>query len=241
MKICLHIHSEYSFDSRSEVTAIMTEAKALGYDLIAITDHNTAAGSIRAAALGWETPGVIIAAEFSTEVGHILALDIDEALERVSKKRSPRLYDFDDLVRNIHLKGGLAILAHPYDSKIQAYPEKVALLDGVESYNSRIDTFVWKRRSAALLKEICAKGPGLLKTAGPDAHIVEELGNCYLDCPGKASESLKELLAHENTVVKAKGQNIVIARAYREHGLGRKPKKWLKWALRYWYGFWEEK
>jgi predicted metal-dependent phosphoesterase TrpH len=49
MKISLHIHSEYSADARQTVKSIIEESGRLGYDAIAVTDHNTVAGSHAAA------------------------------------------------------------------------------------------------------------------------------------------------------------------------------------------------
>lgn len=83
MKVCLHIHSEYSHDSKIPVRKIIEYAKSLGYDVIAITDHNTVRGSIEAKKYGDNKIKIIPGAEFSTQYGHILAYFIDDSIEKI--------------------------------------------------------------------------------------------------------------------------------------------------------------
>ena len=138
MKISLHIHSEYSVDARQTVQSIVSESKRLGYDAIAITDHNTVAGSLAAAALPQDAVKIIPGAEFSTEKGHILALFIDEQIEK-SVRRDGAVYFFDDLVAKVRAQDGLLFLAHPLQSEALYDPAFIADLDGYELVNGRID------------------------------------------------------------------------------------------------------
>ena len=48
MKLSLHIHSKYSHDSKASVGEILEAAEKSGFDVTAITDHNTAAGGLEA-------------------------------------------------------------------------------------------------------------------------------------------------------------------------------------------------
>ena len=120
MKISIHIHSEYSSDSKQTVASIIEESRRLGYDAIAITDHNTVAGSLAALDMKPDDIRVIVGAEFSTEKGHILALFIDDTVEKscpVKNSRFGAVYDFDALTEKVRAQGGLLFLAHPLHSE----------------------------------------------------------------------------------------------------------------------------
>jgi predicted metal-dependent phosphoesterase TrpH len=44
----LHIHTIYSYDGTASVPAMLTRARQIGLDVIAITDHDEIAGSLKA-------------------------------------------------------------------------------------------------------------------------------------------------------------------------------------------------
>ena len=44
----LHIHTIYSYDGTASVSAVLTRARQIGLDVIAITDHDEIAGSLKA-------------------------------------------------------------------------------------------------------------------------------------------------------------------------------------------------
>jgi predicted metal-dependent phosphoesterase TrpH len=44
----LHIHTVYSYDGTASVLAVLRRAKTLGINMIAITDHDEIAGSLKA-------------------------------------------------------------------------------------------------------------------------------------------------------------------------------------------------
>ena len=48
MKIDLHLHSSYSFDSTNEVEEILKMAKENNFSYLAICDHNVTKGNIEA-------------------------------------------------------------------------------------------------------------------------------------------------------------------------------------------------
>ncbi|MFT3890831.1 MAG: PHP domain-containing protein [Anaerolineales bacterium] len=44
----LHLHTIYSYDGTASVPAVLTRARQIGLDVIAITDHDEIAGAIKA-------------------------------------------------------------------------------------------------------------------------------------------------------------------------------------------------
>lgn len=209
MRISIHIHSEYSSDSKQPVASIIEESRRLGYDAIAITDHNTVSGSLAALKMKPLDLSVITGAEFSTEKGHILALFIDDTIEKscrmidsgnrgVSGRReSGRVYELDDLIAKVRGQGGLLFLAHPLESAAVDDPLFIAKLDGYELVNGRINSSHKDYRSRQLSQTLEAMYPGQLRIGGSDAHIGAELKSVYMT---SESDNPREALKNVHTI-----------------------------------------
>ena len=82
----LHLHTIYSYDGTASLSAVLSRAKQLGLDVIAITDHDEIAGALKAMEMapnyGVEViPGI----EITTSEGDLLALFIQKKWTRVSR------------------------------------------------------------------------------------------------------------------------------------------------------------
>jgi len=78
MRFDLHIHSNYSPDSRLDVDDILRRAVKKGLDGIAICDHDTITGSFlaRRRAKELDLPLLVLpAVEVSTNMGHLIVLE----------------------------------------------------------------------------------------------------------------------------------------------------------------------
>jgi hypothetical protein len=104
----LHIHSSYS-DGKSSIKEIILTARKVGFDFIAITDHNQVEGSKQAKLLA-EKSGlgllVISGEEISAPWGHLLALKIEN---QISHKITPQ-----EVCKEAHQQGGYVFASHPY-------------------------------------------------------------------------------------------------------------------------------
>ncbi len=200
MKISIHIHSEYSSDAKQSITSIIDESLSLGYDAIAITDHNTVAGSMAAAALKLPDIKIIAGAEFSTEKGHILALFIDDSIEKSCKMKGNRfggVYDFDELVIKVRGQGGLLFLAHPLQSSAVLDTSFIERLDGYELINARINSSYKNKKANQLSKVLETRFPDKLRVGGSDAHTKSEIKSVYMT---SASDDLKEALQNPDSI-----------------------------------------
>src|SRR6185369_8448103 len=79
----LHIHTIYSYDGTASIASVLTQAKKIGLDVIAITDHDEINGSLKALELATQygvevIPGI----EITTAEGDLLALNITQKIER---------------------------------------------------------------------------------------------------------------------------------------------------------------
>ena len=188
-KTDLHIHTEHS-DGRATVETLL-EYVATKTDLrvIAITDHDTIEGALKAerlaASYGVE---VIVGEEVSTADGHLLALFIERPL--LSGQSAAKT------IAAIHAQGGLAIAAHPYDWTVPsmgrrglrqrtASPEPAWPLDGIEIFNAGVllPTMNAQAKDAA-------SGLGLASVGGSDAHHLATVGFGYTLFPGSTAAEL---------------------------------------------------
>src|SRR5260370_36597032 len=106
----VHLHTNYSDGTGSvEEVLYFTEAYT-SLDIIAVTDHDTIEGALRARELAARNTyrfDVIVGEEISTREGHLLALFLhspiapDQSIERS--------------IEQVHEQGGLAIVAHPFN------------------------------------------------------------------------------------------------------------------------------
>lgn len=124
MKIDLHVHSKYSFDSQSEPEEIIDHALRCGLDGILITEHNSFEVSEP-----WEqyardakrNKGLLIlrAVEISTSSDHVIAVGFDDDSWNPWRDSSqPRSLSGDEinmyeLLIKLHAMGGASIVTHP--------------------------------------------------------------------------------------------------------------------------------
>ncbi|MFC1979072.1 PHP-associated domain-containing protein [Chloroflexota bacterium] len=173
LKADLHVHSEYSPDSDSSLGDIINHCTAKGINCIAITDHNEIAGAVELKKTAPFT--VIIGEEILTSSGEIIGLFLTGHI--------PPQLTAEETVKRIKDQGGLVLVPHPFDryfrpSAIDRHVlEKIVSdIDIIEVFNSHT---VIRSDSSKALK--FAQNHGLLASAGSDAHLVNEIGNAYIE------------------------------------------------------------
>ena len=166
----LHIHSTHSRhpifgpSGAVEPWQALARARALRLQAVAITDHDTIAGSLAAMRIAphW---GVIVVpgVEVSTRQGHILALGVQEDI--------PRGRSAGRTIGIVHELGGICVAAHPCNGLISLRRRQLAGLeiDALETYNAR-SFFNFRARRAAYMLDLPHVG-------GSDAHFIQEIGN----------------------------------------------------------------
>ncbi len=178
MKIDLHIHSVYSKDSSMELEEIVKRAKAKGLDGVAITDHGTARGALKARKLSSEDFVVIAGAEIRTDRGEVLGYFLQEEI----KSR-----EFFEVVDEIRAQGGFVAVPHPFDIfriyRLRGLEELHTYVDAVEVFNSRCAMQGANRKALHFALE-----HGLKFTAGSDAHTYAEIGSA-----GVVVESVEDI------------------------------------------------
>ncbi|MFP4050159.1 MAG: CehA/McbA family metallohydrolase [Thermoplasmata archaeon] len=166
MKFDLHIHSQYSGDSKSKPREIVKIAEKKGLDGLAILDHNTIKGYNEIKDMDTDlilVPGI----EVSTEEGHVGALGLKDEIGR------PKTVE--EAVDIIHEHDAIAVAVHPYRfwSGMGEDVIRGNDWDAMEGMNGR--TWGYKNiRSKKLAKEM-----NLPIIGGSDAHRLKSVGKAY--------------------------------------------------------------
>lgn len=177
----IHFHSNYSYDSILSIRNIIQFALKENINFLVLTDHNSIKNSLALKKYIKDKKfdiEVIIAAEYATEFGDVIALGIDTEITNMT------LDAFIDDVKN---QNGLLLFPHPYKGheKIELIAEKV---DFIEVFNSRIDDES-NKKALNLAKEL--NKPVYYAS---DSHNYLSLKNCIIEFNKNGSflESLKK-------------------------------------------------
>ncbi|KZX16509.1 putative hydrolase [Methanobrevibacter cuticularis] len=214
MKLDPHIHSCYSGDARSIPKDILKQAKNVGLDVIAISDHNTIQGSKLAIGERKSSDVIIIPSiEISSDSGHILGLGVSE---NITEGLSP-----EDTVDKIHDNGGIAIVPHPYsfyrNGLFSDFNNNLTLnldIEGVETKNARyiLGYSNYKGKKLAIKRNLAQIGSS-------DSHFIGAIGNCYTELTDIAIEDepsiddILETIRKRKTIAKGhRTSNYLIAK-----------------------------
>jgi predicted metal-dependent phosphoesterase TrpH len=195
----LHIHSIYSYDGTASVTAILKRAEQIGLDVIAITDHDEIAGSLKAMEVASKYGvEVIPGTEVTTAEGDLLALNVTEKI--------PHNRPLIETVLKVAELGGFCIAPHPMAGglgmkSLSAYSILKALrnldvartLIAIETYNA---TAIDKMSNH--YARILADRLDIAQTASSDAHIVEAIGLGATEFDGHTAQELISALRNGN-------------------------------------------
>lgn len=197
----LHIHSIYSYDGTSTVPAILSRARQIGLDVIAITDHDEVKGSLKALELApaYEVE-VIPAIEVTTAEGDLLAFNIIQAIQ-------PGLSLIETILK-VGEAGGFCIAPHPMAGgfgmkSLSAYSilkalrnvEVAQILIGIETYNATTIDKMSNHYARILGNKL-----NLAQTASSDAHVVEAIGLGVTEFKGHTTQDLIHALQNGNVV-----------------------------------------
>src|SRR5690606_23489412 len=153
---------------------LIRQARAVGLDKIAVTEHNNLAGALAAKALAPDL--VIVGEEIKTTHGEIIAYFVREEV--------PRGLSPQETIARLRDQGAVISIPHPLDTlrnSAMGLENVLAIIDQVDALEVRNARCVRKadNEAAAAL----AAQHGKLITAGSDAHTLFEVGRCYVEMP----------------------------------------------------------
>lgn len=168
----LHCHTVYSMDGLISFDSLVSTAKRVGLDVIAITDHDTIEGAKEfqktARARGLELQIIVGEEKTLADGSHFIGLFLEEAIQSG---------DLAGAIGEIRQQGGLCLVPHPFrrkDGLLREGLDRLALLQGIDAgfelFNAKCGY-----RENRLAQELLPKS-GLCPFAGSDAHYESDLG-----------------------------------------------------------------
>lgn len=179
-----HVHSARSHAADQTPAQLAAEARALGLDFIAVTEHNTAAAHGSWAAVAGNDLLVVLGQEVVTRTGHWVALGLAPEQE-VEWRYGVRDDVHDRYLAPVREAGGLCVAAHPhapYPGGVLMYPfdafDLVEVWNGLwrsdRPWNADNESALaeWGRGLAAGLH--CGRWQPAIGNS--DAHLAGQLG-----------------------------------------------------------------
>ncbi|MCK5017450.1 MAG: PHP domain-containing protein [Candidatus Peribacteraceae bacterium] len=186
IKLDLHIHSKFSKDGTMTPEQIISIAKNVGLDGIAVTDHNTIKGGIETAKICDDNFIVIVGSEIMTTHGEIIGLGLTED---VQDGLTPL-----ETCKLIKKQGALVVVPHPFDkfrkgvgSELEKIVEHV---DAIETFNSRTMMTKFNKKADEFSEKY-----NVPRIASSDSHFPDEIGSSYtiLNCELDVKSILNEI------------------------------------------------
>jgi predicted metal-dependent phosphoesterase TrpH len=165
-------------------------ARRARLDVIAVTDHDTIEGALRAREYAAKRARfqVIVGEEVSSRDGHIVALFLER---RVRPGMSAAA-----TVHAIHDQGGLAIAAHPFWRTQRR--TRTGLVHGVGWLAAELDFDAIEVENATpgfyLFNQLAHRlnlGLGAAELGCSDAHILDAVGRAFTEFPGRSPKALR--------------------------------------------------
>jgi len=169
LKLDLHIHSQYSDDGQGSPIHIIKLLQKRGLHGMAITDHNTIKGSLKALKVAPKGFIVIPGIEISTKDGHIIGLNVKEDIARN--------LSVEETIDKIIDLGGLVIVPHLFRNMSGIKKDKLkkiyTKIPAIEVYNS-CSLPKTNIKTAKIANDLNLGGTG-----GSDSHDLLYTGYAY--------------------------------------------------------------
>ncbi len=181
-----HCHTAYSPDSAVKLKDLLETCQRKDIQRLAITDHNTMRGALRAKELDPER--VVLAEEILTTEGEILGYFMSEEI--------PAGLEPMAVVERLKKQGAFISIAHPFDPyrganwKPETLRTLMAHVDALEVFNARCVKKQFNDDAFAYAQQYGKPG-----TVGSDAHSLMEVGRANLILPAfNTAEELRHVL-----------------------------------------------
>lgn len=175
MKVDLHLHSEYSWDSKVPIENYIQKAEKLGFGAISITDHNNTESHEFIKNMQESTTVVLVPGqEINTLDGHLLIYGWLPTIDRD--------LSMSETILEARKQGGdsnvYCIAAHPFDSFRGGKGKRVfeADIDGIEIFNASALLGIFNARAKNNSKYM-----DLIKMGNSDSHRISEFGIAWTE------------------------------------------------------------
>jgi len=170
MKLDPHVHSMFSYDSRTLPERVVRKAVRLGLDGIVITEHNSYSASA-----AWEDVErgellILRAVEYNAREGHLLIYGIASD-EYISEIRKP----LTEIIRIANGEGWALVAPHPFKDAEIALGEALSGAPGVDAIE--LNSYCTDEENQRAIAG--ASRLGLPLIGGSDAHVHNRIGRFH--------------------------------------------------------------
>ncbi len=166
--------------------------RKLGYDVMAITDHDETAGAFKGVeyAKKFDDIELIVGEEVTTADGEIIGLFLNEKV--------PMGLSVEETVDIIRAQDGIVIAPHPFSFHVPGLKEKILDLDidGFETINGGHPD---KYSNMFAKKVMDAYPKRWAEMAGSDAHSVYTSGTCWTEFEGTTADDFRKSILNRTT------------------------------------------
>ena len=192
-----HMHTTCSDGLVSPEELVDYVAAQTDLRIIAVTDHDTAEGGLRAQEYARRqglSLEVIVGQEVTTDEGDIVGLFVHTTMPAFRTAR--------EAVDAIHAQGGLAVAVHPYSRLATGFQMKGVAdligtlpLDGVEVRNGFPSNILANAMSVRRNR----RGQRLSELGGSDSHVPYTVGQAHTLFRGATAEELRHAIIRRET------------------------------------------
>jgi predicted metal-dependent phosphoesterase TrpH len=193
----LHMHTTFS-DGWPSPHELVKHAASIGLNVIAVTDHDTIEGGLRAADHASKRGGgeVVIGEEISSRDGHIVGLFLERRIRPGMSAAAT--------VHAIHDQGGLAVAVHPFWRTQRRV--RGGVVHGVGWLAAELDFDAIEIENATpgfyFFNQLARRmnmGLGAAELGGSDAHILDAVGRAYTGFSGRSAQALRTAIENGRT------------------------------------------
>lgn len=178
MIIDLHCHTKYSRDCYLEPLDLIKRARQLRLDGVCITEHYSYTLS-RAVTDEGQGDGLVIlrGLEISTNMGHLLAYGVKD--DSWNTWTRDNYLDIGEVIRNVHLGGGICVPAHPFRGW-DSLGDAIFTLDGLDALETHNGSNDFDENEKAIHAASILNLPSI---GGSDCHRIEQVGRACTEFP----------------------------------------------------------
>ena len=178
MLIDLHCHTKYSRDCYLEPLDLIKRARQLRLDGVCITEHYSYALSRAVTDMGQGNGLVILRGlEISTNMGHLLAYGVKD--DSWNTWTRDNYLDIGEVIRNVHLRGGICVPAHPFRGW-DSLGDAIFTLDGLDALETHNGSNDLDENEKAIHAASTLNLPSI---GGSDCHRIEQVGRACTEFP----------------------------------------------------------
>jgi predicted metal-dependent phosphoesterase TrpH len=195
MRIDLHCHSKYSYDTYLEPEELIEEAIKVNLDGVCFTEHHSLKASKPVERITIPKEFYVFRGlEISTDRGHLLVYGLKDDSWNVWNRNN--YLDVFQVLEGVHGLGGICVPAHPFRGW-DSFGEDVLRMEGFDAIETHSGRSSEDEKGKAIH---AARIMNLPSIGGSDCHTKKQVGKAFTEFtnPVRTMDELIEEIRREN-------------------------------------------